>query len=251
MKYNDLLMSVDKMSWQITSISHGSLYDRQVSKDVIAIYEKVMKRDDYTCFYCGFRSEMYQELHHLNHNHKDHREENLKTVCPLCHQSHHLNSTYLNNGAELIWMPELTQAELNHLCRVLFVANQLKEDSGAKNKHFILNHSIGYIWQMLFYSRKKILDTRISKGCADLGNFAQVLLDVKEEQPRTYENREQWIKNFKLLHNPSRFHMQTQYWKENIFNDLPINKWIRLASKIDINIEDKEFKITNNEPLLT
>lgn len=250
MIHNSLILSVSPFSWQKTDISHGSLLDRQVTPDVIEIYKKVMERDKYTCYYCGFESKKFQEVHHLNDNHNDHTEENLVTVCPLCHQSHHLNSAAINNGAELIWLPELTQAELNHLCRVLFVANQIKEDSGNKNKHFIINNSLAYIWQTLFYSRKKVLDTKISEGCSDLGKFAQVLLDIRIEKPKVYEKREIWLKNFKLLHNPNRFQLQTQYWKENEFKDLEIHKWVKLASKLEINMPEKEFKDMNNEPII-
>lgn len=250
MNNNLLLMSVSTFSWQENNISHGSLLDRQVSEDVIKTYKRVMERDQYTCYYCGFKSKEFQEIHHLNDNHKDHSEENLVTVCPLCHQSHHLSSAAINNGAELIWLPELTQTELNHLCRVLFVANQIKADSGTKEKHFIINNSLAYIWQTLFYSRKKILETKISEGASDLGKFAQVLLDIKIETPKAYEKRASWIKNFKLLHNPSRFQLQTIYWKENEFKDLEIYKWVKLASKLSINMPDNEFKEMNNEPLI-
>lgn len=247
---NELLLSVDLQSWKETSTSHGTLIDRNVKPDVIEWYKKIMERDDYTCFYCGFKSMGRQEIDHKNHDHTDYSETNLTTVCPLCHQVNHLNSAYINNGGELIWLPELTQQELNHLCRALFVANQIKEDNGGKYKNFILDNGFPYIWQTLFFSRKKILDNKFGEGCSDLGKFAQVLLDIKNENPKKYLNRREWIKNFKLLPNPRRFHEQIQYWKEHNFKDLEVHNWIKLAKKVDINIPEKEFKDMNNEPLV-
>ena len=247
---NNLLLSVSPHSWQITDISHGSLLERKKDQSIIEIYKSAMERDDYTCYYCGFKSMKFQEVHHLNDNHNDNTLENLVTVCTLCHQSHHLNSAAINNGAELIWLPELTQAELNHLCRALFVANQIKEDTGNRNKHFIINNSLAYIWQTLFYSRKTVLETKIATGCSDLGNFAQVLLDIRVENPKAYTQREHWIKHFKLLPNPNRFQLQTKYWKEHDFKELEIHQWIKLATDLSINMPEKEFKDLNHDPLV-
>ena len=255
----ELLLSVDLKSWQETSTSHGTLIDHSVSPEIIDIYRKVMIRDDHTCHYCGFRSVLHpetsdfksrQEIHHKNHDHTDFSESNLVTVCPLCHQAHHLNSAYINNGAELIWLPEITQQELNHLCRALFVANQIREESGGKYKNYISDLAFSYIWQTLLYNRKTILETKFGEGCSDLGKFAQVLLDIQQEQPKKYQNRSSWVKHFKLLPNPRRFHEQIQFWKEHNFKNLEIHNWVKLAKKLEVAMPEEQFKEMNAEPLV-
>lgn len=250
MIYRELLPSVDLQSWQITSTSNGTLIDRSVKPEIIELYKKIMERDGFNCYYCGFHSEKWQEIHHLNDNHFDYSESNLVTVCPLCHQNHHLNSAYINNGAELIWLPELTQQELNYICRALFVANQIKEDNGKKYNHFIANLGMPYLWHNLFYTRKKLLDKNFGEGCSDLSKFAQVLLDIKKENPKHYLNRSHWIKGFKLLHKPRRFHVQVQYWKEEVFKELPLNQWINFATQSETEIPEKEFNEINDNPLV-
>lgn len=51
---------------------------------------RILTRDDYTCVYCGYRAEKYQEVHHIDGNHDNNHEENLLTVCPLCHAVFHV-----------------------------------------------------------------------------------------------------------------------------------------------------------------
>lgn len=257
----ELLLSVDMKSWQQTVTSHGTLIDRTVSEDVIQKYRRVMVRDDHTCYYCGFRSvanpeslnfKSRQEIHHKNDDHSDFSESNLVTVCPLCHQSHHLNSAYLNSGAELIWLPELTQQELNHLCRAIFIANSIKEEgTQVGSKNYVSDLSYPYIWQSIFYNRKKIVESKFGEGASDIASFGQVLLDIKKESPKKYQNRGEWLKHFKLLHNPRRFHEQIQFWREYNYKDLAIHDWIKLANKLDINtVSEDEFKKINAEPLV-
>lgn len=41
-----------------------------------------------TCSRCGF-NEYDVDVHHINHNEKDNRKENLMALCPNCHMGHH------------------------------------------------------------------------------------------------------------------------------------------------------------------
>ena len=138
----ELILSIDAKSINVISLSHGSLLDRSVSPEVIEIYKEAMERDKFTCRYCGFHCEKGQEVNHINHDHSNHLLSNLETVCSLCHQSFHLNSVDINKSAELIWLPEMTQEELNHLCRTLFVAQRYKDNANGTSNNFILNNSI-------------------------------------------------------------------------------------------------------------
>lgn len=248
-KYNDLLLSVDLKSWQITSTSHSTLAEKPADEAKLNTYRRVMERDDHTCFYCGFRSDKFQEVHHLNDDHDDNTENNLVTVCPLCHQSHHLNAASINNGATLIWLPELTQQELNHLCRVMFIAEQIKDDSGGSSKNFIVDNAYSWIYGDLMETRKRTLEEKFGTGSSDLGIFAQILLDIKTENPKQYRARADWIRSFKLLHKPARFYLQTQYWKENVIN-MPVYRWVSLANKIENKPELEELKSIVDAPLL-
>lgn len=97
----------------------GPLFD---AKALTELKQKVFQRDNFTCKCCGFVSQKYQEVHHLNNNPADNRESNLATVCIFCHQCFNLEKVSEMRSGVLIWLPEISQARLNHLARAIYVA---------------------------------------------------------------------------------------------------------------------------------
>jgi hypothetical protein len=83
------------------------------------------------CCGCGLISRHWQEIHHRNGDHDDWSRDNLAVICPFCHRLHHAGAASLIGELELIWLPELTQAEAIQLARLLYVAAALGERTGA------------------------------------------------------------------------------------------------------------------------
>lgn len=50
---------------------------------------EILKRDNYTCQYCGFRSEKWQIVHHIDGNPNNNSYNNLEVACPMCNLIHH------------------------------------------------------------------------------------------------------------------------------------------------------------------
>jgi len=84
--------------------------------------QKILERDEHKCTSCGFISQKYQEIHHINSNKADLREANLATVCIFCHQCFNLDKVNIMRSGVLIWLPEITQERLNHMARAIYVA---------------------------------------------------------------------------------------------------------------------------------
>ncbi|HTK83593.1 MAG TPA: type IVB secretion system protein IcmJDotN [Patescibacteria group bacterium] len=84
--------------------------------------QKIYERDDYTCAACGFRSMKYQDVHFMNGNPSDTRADNLVTVCIFCHQCFRLNQVSEMRSGVLIWLPEISQTDLHHIARAIYVA---------------------------------------------------------------------------------------------------------------------------------
>lgn len=53
------------------------------------IRKKILARDDFTCAYCGYRSEKFQIADHINGDPEDHSEGNLQVVCQMCNLIKH------------------------------------------------------------------------------------------------------------------------------------------------------------------
>lgn len=222
----ELILSASRKSWKMSS-THGTEFDREYKKNK-SIWDKVWSRDKYRCYYCNFISKKHQEVHPLNDDHEDNSMDNLVTVCTLCHQSYHLDSASTTNGGKIIWLPEFSQQELNYLCRAIFIAIEEAEVAEAENREVVGFAKIARMLETSLAERTLIVDQHFQGGASDPAVFANALINMSEEQ---YEKRHQFLGSFKLLHLRTRFPVQTKYWKNHIFKDVPVESWINLIVK--------------------
>jgi intracellular multiplication protein IcmJ len=76
--------------------------------------EKTLKRDDYTCRFCGFHSTQFQRVIAF--------KQEYVTACTFCEQTLFLERAGMMGSGILVWLPEIPQAELNHIARAVYVA---------------------------------------------------------------------------------------------------------------------------------
>lgn len=221
-----LILSASRRSWKMSS-THGTEFDKDYKKTK-SIWDKVWERDKHTCYYCKFTSKKHQEIHHLNDDHDDNSMDNLVTVCPLCHQNFHLDSASTTNGGKIIWLPEFSQQELNYLCRAIFIAIEEAEVAESENREVIGFSKIARTFETSLAERTLIVDQHFSSGASDPAVFANVLINMTDEQ---YEKRAQFLGSFKLLHLRTRFPVQVKHWKSTTFKDLPVESWSNLIIK--------------------
>lgn len=235
MKYeHQLVLSASRKSWKMSS-THGTAYDRDYKSKRSSIWNSVWERDKYKCYYCGFVSKKYQEIHHLNDDHDDNSKDNLVTVCPLCHQNFHLDTSSTTNGGKIIWLPEFSQQELNYLCRAIFIAMEAADQADNNKEETVGFAKIARMLQSSLEERALVLDQHFRGGkCSDPAIFANVLINMPED---IYNKREQFLQSFKLLHLRSRFPIQTKYWKNTSFKDVPVETWEKLIRKSDLKNE--------------
>lgn len=214
-----LLLSSHRKSWQVSSL-HGT----EAEKSNLKIWEDVWKRDKNTCYFCGFVSSRWQEVHHLNDDHSDNNMSNLVTVCPLCHQSFHLNNVSTTNSGKIIWLPKISQQKLNYLCRAIFIAMDQGDETEEAKKKLPFQKMANSIYSAL-ENRMGIVNRHFAQDASDPGTFGQVLLNMTPEQ---YQNREELLKDFKILHSSNKFPVQIKYWRRTVFHDLPLESWARL-----------------------
>ncbi len=51
--------------------------------------KKILERDNYTCVYCGYKSDKYQIVHHIDGNPKNNIDSNFLTICQMCNLIEH------------------------------------------------------------------------------------------------------------------------------------------------------------------
>ena len=77
----------------------------------------ILKRDDNSCFYCNFQADQHMEIVNLDHDYSKNNAENMVTSCPFCTQCLFLEMLGQSDygGGLMIYMPELSQEDLNGL----------------------------------------------------------------------------------------------------------------------------------------
>lgn len=91
-------------------------------EDFKSLKQKIFERDNHTCQCCGFQSQKYQEILHKDMNAGNYETENLSTVCNFCYQVFHLEGVAEMRSGVLVWLPEISQEDLHHIMRAIYVA---------------------------------------------------------------------------------------------------------------------------------
>jgi len=107
----------------ILGISTSSDAEKGRSPPQKSIVEKVLKRDDFSCRFCGFRAKQYQRVI----PYPDAGDPPFATACTFCEQCLMLERAGITGAGILIWLPEIAQAELNHILRAIYVARADKK----------------------------------------------------------------------------------------------------------------------------
>jgi intracellular multiplication protein IcmJ len=199
---NKLKLMATPGSWRLYSA-------RKVDERFKSYEEKVFQRDRYTCQFCGFQARLFQEVVNLDSNYTNNKLSNLATSCCFCAQCFFVESVGVGGygGGTLIYLPELTQAELNSLCHVLFCA--ITNDTGYKS-------SAQNIYRG-FKFRSQLVEEKFGEGTSDPAIFGQLMIDagVNDE-----ERRAQLFKNILLLPSRAKFRKQIEKWAANALEEI-------------------------------
>lgn len=93
-------------------------------KQLSGIKNSVFARDKYTCQYCGFSSKKQMRWVAKDSNPFNMQEPNMMTVCLLCHDTLNCGVSDGKAKGSLIFLPQLTQIEINWILHVYFILNK-------------------------------------------------------------------------------------------------------------------------------
>lgn len=192
------------------------------------IRPKVLMRDDYTCQGCGFTSVNDQhapsgflEVHHIDDDHHNNELDNLVTLCPYCHQVFTLGRRGDLFSAIPIWLPEISQAELNLLCHGIFFLLQLDERS--RKDEIRLSESskvrcahVADLYQNLLSQG----DARLQALGVPLTSFdaLEVLSGALTGlTDREYALRHLFLGSLRLVPDMTHFSEQINFWVDNVW----------------------------------
>jgi len=171
---------------------------------------KVFERDHYTCQYCGFQAKEYMEVLNADNNYRNSKLSNMITACCFCAQCMFIDSINHNEfgGGTIIYLPEMTQAELNGLCHVLFcaIANATSYRADAQS-----------IYRNLKF-RAQIIEQSLGEGMSNPMKLGRSL--VEANVPDRPKHAKELLKNLRLLPSRSKFEKQISTWAEAALEEL-------------------------------
>ncbi|MGE3919452.1 MAG: type IVB secretion system protein IcmJDotN [Gammaproteobacteria bacterium] len=181
---------------------------RKNDKAFLAFSEKVFRRDDYICQFCGFQAKDYQEVVNLDNNYQNNKFGNLTTACCFCTQCFFLESVGIHyGGGSLVYLPEISQGQLNAFCHVIFCA--ITNDTGYKDSAQSIYRSLKF--------RSQPVEERFGEGTSEPSVFAQLLIETYGDK---LDVAKQLLTNIRLLPSRARFKMQIDSWAATALQEL-------------------------------
>ena len=157
----------------------------EISKDEWKILRlEILKRDDYTCQYCGFRVEKWQIVHHIDGNPNNNEETNLETVCQMCNLIHHAGQGCVVQGiVDLYKKSNFSQNEI-----IQFTRNMRAERKSDEKiiSHLGLNEKVpfkmnkNYLKGLFGFVTSRKAEQDWTQKSLEYGYQVQI---IKEEKP--------------------------------------------------------------------
>ncbi len=199
---HELELAVNLTGWRIFT-------KRKEDKAFLPIAQRVYERDTYTCQYCGFQAREYQEVVNVDGNYLNNKLSNLITACCFCTQGLFLQAVGLEDtgGGQLIYLPEMTQIDLNSFCHVLFCA--MGNNTGYQDSAQAVYRSLKF--------RSQLIENKYGNGTSNPAVIGQMLI---EYQARVPDKEVNVLKEMRLLPAHAKFKTQLDAWAAAAMQEL-------------------------------
>ncbi len=180
---------------------------RKMQRNFVTFSEKVFRRDNHTCQFCGFQAREFQEIINLDQNYYNNKLGNMATACCFCCQCFFLESVGVSyGGGTLVYLPDITQSNLNSFCHVLFCA--ITNDTGYRTTAQSVYRTLKF--------QSQVVEQQFGEGTSDPSVFSQLLFDSQQE----LSNHKDLLLNLRLLPSRARFRKQIEHWAASALQEL-------------------------------
>jgi intracellular multiplication protein IcmJ len=210
---HELQLTVNLAGWRI-------FIRRKEDKAFQPVSKRVLERDNYTCQYCGFQAKEYQEVVNLDGNYLNNKLSNMITSCCFCAQGLFIQAAGLDEmgGGQLIYLPEMSQADLNSFCHVLFCA--MGNNTGYQDSAQAIYRSLKF--------RSQIIDSKFGSGTSNPTVIGQMIIEYQDRFP---DKKIDILKDMRLLPSHTKFRVQLEAWAAAALQEL---------SAEETSVDDKE-----------
>lgn len=195
MNFLPLSLTASDINWRLFLL-------RRSDKKFQTIQEKIFARDQFRCRYCGFTSQKFLDVVNHDGNYQQNNMNNLVTACSFCSQCHFIESIGQSDfgGGVLVYLPELTQNELNASCHVIFASLAMKTS---------LATNLGNLYRAMKLTSQSV-EKELGDGMSQPATVGRVLIDTPKKES---EKIEKILKEkIRLLPNLQRFDRAIWTW---------------------------------------
>jgi intracellular multiplication protein IcmJ len=198
----ELQLAVNLMGWR-------NFARRKEDKKFLPVAKRVHERDQFICQYCGFQAKEYQDVVNIDGNYANNKISNMITACCFCSQCLFLQSVGLDemSGGQLIYLPEMSQADLNSFCHVLFCA--MGNSTGYQDTAQSIYRS--------FKFRGQIVENKFGTGTSNPSVFGQIVVEYEDQFPK---QGRKILKDLRLLPSNVKFRLQLEAWAASALQEL-------------------------------
>lgn len=203
MALHDIKLSATDSNWRLFMV-------RKADVAFVTFQKKVLKRNHHTCQFCGFQSKEHLEVVNLDGNYRNNHSSNLVAACSFCTQCFFLEAIGKGDfgGGTLIYLPEMTQGELNALCHVLFTA--MVNGSAQASQARTIYRS--------FKLRAQQVEKLLGEGLSNPSLYGRVLIDTNLKELTTLNA--ELMPKLRLLPDITRFTWQIKKWLHTALEEL-------------------------------
>lgn len=171
--------------------------------------QKTLERDNFTCQFCGFQAREFQEVVNLDDDYRNNKSSNLVTACCFCAQCFFIESVGIGEygGGTLVFLPEITQADLNSFCHVLFCA--ITNDTGYKASAQSVYRSLRF--------RSQVIEEKFGDGSSNPGTFGRMLIETNLKDTDVSKSL---FYDIRLLPSRTKFRKQIEKWAMTAISEL-------------------------------
>ncbi len=199
---HELQLAVNLNGWRI-------FVRRKDDKAFLPVQKRIFERDSYTCQYCSFQAMEYQEVVNADGNYANNKLSNMITACCFCTQGLFLQAVGLDDmgGGQLIYLPEMSQADLNSFCHVLFCA--MENNTGYQDSAQAIYRS--------FKFRSQIVENKLGSGSSNPATLGQMIIEYQNRDPKV---KIDLLKDLRLLPSHVKFRVQLDAWAAAALQEL-------------------------------
>lgn len=199
---HELQLAVNLVGWRLFT-------RRKNDKAFLPVAKRVQERDHYICVYCGFQAKEYQDVINLDGNYTNNTLSNLATSCCFCTQCLFLQAVGMDemSGGQLIYLPEVSQSDLNSFCHVLFCA--MGNNTGYQDSAQAIYRSLKF--------RSQPVELKFGTGTSNPSAFGQMTLEyLSRNKQKTLDI----MQDLRLLPSNVKFRVQLDAWAASALQEL-------------------------------